>query len=65
MSSRTLLFVMNSATPDTEISAMAEMTGRDGTHLVCLLVDPAPALAAYAYGIPPYGAVNIPDNWQL
>ena len=65
MSSRTLLFVMNSATPDAEIAAMAEMTGRDETHLVCLLVDPTPALPAYAYGIPPYGAVNIPDNWQL
>lgn len=62
--SRTLLFVMNSTTPDTEVDKMAEMAGGDGTHLICLLLDPVPALPVWAYGVQPYGGISIPENWQ-
>lgn len=63
MKRRTILYVMNSATPDAEISSFAETAARDDTHLNCLIVDPAPKLPMYAYGVPPYGGMNIPDNW--
>lgn len=64
MSRRTILFVMNSQTPDAEVSAIAERARRDDDHLLCLLIDPGPVLPMYAYGAPPYGGMNIPDNWQ-
>lgn len=64
MSRLTRLFVMNSQTPDKQISQIAEIAAQNGDHLVCLIVDAAPALPIYAYGGPPYGGMNIPDNWQ-
>ncbi|WP_299649294.1 universal stress protein [uncultured Tateyamaria sp.] len=64
MSRRTILFVMTSQTPDADVSDVADMAARDGTHLLCLLVDAAPALPMYAYGVPPYGGMNVPENWQ-
>lgn len=64
MKRRTILYVMNSQTPDADIAALAEKASRDDTHLLCLLCDAAPALPMYAYGAPPYGGMNIPDNWQ-
>jgi nucleotide-binding universal stress UspA family protein len=63
MNRQTILFVMNAKTPDAQIHAAAEATAADGDHLICLLVDAAPALPMYAYGVPPYGGMNIPDNW--
>lgn len=63
MSHRTELFVMNLETPDKEISALAETTRAQGDHLSCLLLGAAPALPLGAYGVPPYGAMNIPDDW--
>lgn len=63
MNRRTILFVMNAKTPDAEIHEAAEAAAVDDDHLVCLLVDAAPALPMYAYGVPPYGGMNIPDNW--
>ncbi|MFL4471106.1 universal stress protein [Tateyamaria armeniaca] len=55
---------MNTDTSDADISAMADMAARDDHRLRCLLLDAAPALPMYAYGVPPYGGMNIPDNWQ-
>lgn len=63
MKRRTILFVMNTKTPDSQISEAAEAAMRDENHLICLLVDAAPNLPAYAYGMSPYGGVTIPDNW--
>ncbi|KEJ88551.1 universal stress protein [Sulfitobacter donghicola] len=63
MNRQTILFVMNADTPDDQISAAAESAARDDDHLLCLLADPAPALPVYAYGVLPYGGMNIPDNW--
>ncbi len=64
MNRRTILFVMNAATPDAQISDAAEAAARDDTHLTCLVLALAPILPMYAYGVPPYGGMNIPDNWS-
>lgn len=64
MKRRTLLFVMNSKTTDAEIASVAEAAAREEAHLNCLMINPAPALPMYAYGVPPYGGMNIPDNWS-
>lgn len=63
MSNRTLLYVIGSETTDAEISSAAETAATEGTHLACQVLGPAPALPIHAYGVPPYGGVNIPDNW--
>ncbi|MFK7837459.1 MAG: universal stress protein [Sulfitobacter sp.] len=63
MNRRTILFVMNADTTEDHISDAAEAAARDGAHLICLVLAPAPALPMYAFGVPPYGGMNIPDNW--
>lgn len=64
MDRRTLLFVMTPETPDEDISAAAQAAAQGQDHLACLLLGAAPALPIYAYGVPPYGGMNIPDNWN-
>jgi nucleotide-binding universal stress UspA family protein len=64
MNRRTILFVMNTDTPDDQISQAAEAAARDDDHLLCLLLGSSPALPMYAYGVPPYGSMNIPENWN-
>jgi nucleotide-binding universal stress UspA family protein len=64
MHRRTILYVLNTETPDAQIIEAAEAAAQDETHLVCLLLGQAPALPMYAYGVPPYGGMNIPDNWN-
>ncbi|WP_299692093.1 universal stress protein [uncultured Tateyamaria sp.] len=64
MQRRTILFILDTETPDANITETAEAAAQDGTHLICLLLGPAPALPMYAYGVPPYGGMNIPDNWN-
>lgn len=63
MKNRTVLFVMNTQTPDAQILESAETAARDDTHLLCLLIDAAPVLPMYAYVVSPYGSMNIPDDW--
>ncbi len=63
MNRRTLLYVMNADTPDDQISAAAEAAAADENHLICMILGASPALPMYAYGVPPYGGMNIPDNW--
>jgi nucleotide-binding universal stress UspA family protein len=64
MHRRTILFVLNTDTPDAQITQAAEGAAQDASHLICLLLGQAPALPVYAYGVPPYGGMNIPDNWS-
>lgn len=64
MHRRTILFILNTETPDAQIAQAAETVAQDETHLICLLLGQAPALPMYAYGVPPYGGMNIPDNWN-
>jgi nucleotide-binding universal stress UspA family protein len=63
MNRQTILFVMNAATTDAEINEVAEAAAVADNHLICLVLGPAPALPIYAYGVSPYGGMNIPDNW--
>ena len=63
MSRRTQLFVLNPETPDDQITAHAEAAAARDDHLGCLLLGAAPSLPWAAYGVPPYGAMNVPDDW--
>ncbi|MFT6075911.1 MAG: nucleotide-binding universal stress UspA family protein [Yoonia sp.] len=63
MNRRTILFVMTADTPDHQISDAAEAATAAQDHLICLILGASPALPMYAYGVPPYGGMNIPDNW--
>ena len=63
MNSQTILFVINPDTADKVIAEAAEAAAQDQTHLSCLLLGAAPALPIYALGVPPYGGMNVPDNW--
>lgn len=64
MNRRTTLFLMDSDTPDDVIADAAETAAKYQNHLSCMLIGPAPVLPIYAYGVPPYGSMNIPDNWS-
>lgn len=59
----TTLLIIDMDTPDAVIAELAESAFQQHTHLSCLMLSPAPALPAYAYGISPYGAISIPDDW--
>lgn len=63
MKRRTILFVMNADTPDALISEAAEAAASNQNRLMCLMLGTAPSLPVSSYGIPPYGGMNIPDNW--
>ena len=63
MNRRTTLFMMNSETTDAEIMQAAETAASSQNHLNCLLLALAPTLPVSAYGVPPYGGIDIPDNW--
>ena len=63
MNRRTLLFVMDVNTPDDQIIGAANRAQLSLDHLSCLILGAAPTLPMYAYGVTPYGSLNIPDNW--
>jgi nucleotide-binding universal stress UspA family protein len=63
MKNTTSLMVVDPDTPDALINEQAETALQDQTHLSYLLIAPSPVLPMYAYGVPPYGGMNIPDNW--
>ena len=63
MNRRTILYVLNTKTLDQDIASMVEKAAAQKAHLLCLLVDVGPPLPTYAFGVPPYGAVNLPDDW--
>lgn len=63
MKHSTTLLVIDPTTPDDVIKAQADVALGDQTQLNCLMLGAAPALPVYAYGTPPYGGMNIPDDW--
>lgn len=63
MKRQTILYVLNMETPDAQISDAAEAAAQDAQHLICLVLAHPPSLPIYAYGVSPYGGMNIPDNW--
>tara|TARA_R110002049_G_scaffold188402_2_gene356860 strand:- start:67779 stop:68624 length:846 start_codon:yes stop_codon:yes gene_type:complete len=63
MNRRTILYVMDTDTPDTQISDAADAAAQRQDHLICLLLGASPALPLYAYGGSPYGSMTIPEGW--
>ena len=63
MRNSTTLFMMNRDTPSETIADLAEASAQTRTHLSCLILGSRPELPAYIYGMPPYGALSVPDNW--
>ncbi|WP_227269532.1 universal stress protein [Roseobacter weihaiensis] len=63
MERATVLFVVTQDTPDEVISELAEASAQEQMHLSCMLLGIAPPLPMYAYGVPPYGTMSVPDNW--
>ena len=63
MKKTTTLFLMNNDTPDETIIELAEASAQTKTHLGCLVIGSRPELPVYLYGIPPYGTINVSDNW--
>ncbi len=63
MKNTTALFLINSDTPDETITAFAEASTQTNMHLGCLMLGTAPELPTSGYGIPPYGTLNVADDW--
>ncbi|MFT5060552.1 MAG: nucleotide-binding universal stress UspA family protein [Polaromonas sp.] len=63
MKNTSTLLIIDQKTPDAVISDLAESAFQEQARLSFLMIGPAPALPIYAYGVSPYGGMNIPDNW--
>lgn len=63
MNNSTTLLVIDADTPDGVIAEHADAARVSDIHLHCLMLGSAPAMPVYAYGTPPYGGMNIPDDW--
>ncbi|NNE82139.1 MAG: universal stress protein [Silicimonas sp.] len=63
MNNTTTLLLMNGDTPDGVISDLAEASLQNQTHLSCLILGVGPELPMSTYGIPPYGTLNVPEDW--
>lgn len=63
MENTTTLMVIDPDTTDAILSPLMETACDNATHLNILILSGAPALPVYAYGTPPYGGMNIPDDW--
>lgn len=59
----TALFLINRDTPDDTIAMYCEAAFEKNTHLSCLMLGVAPELPNASYGIPPYAAISVPDDW--
>ena len=63
MENATTLLVIDPDTTDSAITDLADAALANQNHLHCLLLEAAPPLPIYAYSTPPYGSMNIPDDW--
>jgi len=63
MNSRTTLYVMTTDTPDDQVRDATEAAAAAQNHLVFLILGDSPALPMSAFGMSPYGGVNVPENW--
>ena len=63
MENATTLLVIDPDTTDSVITHLAETALSNQDHLHCLMLEAAPPLPIYAYSAPPYGGMNIPDDW--
>lgn len=63
MKNTTALFLVNRDTTDETIAAFAEASVDTNTHLSCFMLGLAPELPTAGYGVPPYGTLNVPEDW--
>ncbi|PRY80559.1 nucleotide-binding universal stress UspA family protein [Yoonia maritima] len=63
MKNTTTLLVIEPDTSDAVIAEQAEQAFAQNTHLSVLMIGDTPVLPTYAYGMPMYGNVAIPENW--
>ena len=63
MKNSTTLLVIDPDTCDAVIADQAEHAFAQNTHMSVLIIGAPPILPTYAYGLPMYGSVPIPDNW--
>ncbi|MEO0916075.1 MAG: universal stress protein [Pseudomonadota bacterium] len=63
MTNTTALFLMDRETTDETITDFAEAARPTNTHVSCLVLGLAPQVPLGGFGIPPYGAMDVPDDW--
>ena len=63
MQNATILLLMDEETDQQTISEFAVAASNSGSRLSCLVLDAGQDLPSNIYGVPPYGALNVPDNW--
>ena len=63
MKNQTLLVVMTTETPDSDIDALLEEASSQNTRIILLILTQAPVYPLNAYGHLPYGGLDIPAEW--
>lgn len=64
MKNATILLVINDDTSDQTIEEVAQAVVVDNMHLSCMLLSAGVAISPFAFGAPPYGTIDISDNWM-
>ncbi len=64
MKNSTILAVLNHETDDQFIEAMAETFAPLQIHMACFLMSPGVEFPVAVYGIPPYGNVQVSNEWK-
>lgn len=65
MKNQTLLFVMNEATPDSEVRTYAALAATKNARLICVILAEIPTFPIGGYGALPYGgATDVPLDWM-
>lgn len=64
MKNATILLVINDDTSDQAIEEVAQAVTADNMHLSCMLLSAGVAISPFAFGAPPYGTIDISDNWM-
>ena len=64
MQKTTLLTVIGKSTPVGSLNATIESAKANDMHLACLVIGEVPRFPTYAYGVPPFGGFEVPEDWQ-
>jgi nucleotide-binding universal stress UspA family protein len=64
MKNATILLIINDETSDQTIEEVAQAVAVDNMHLSCMLLSAGVAISPFAFGAPPYGTIDISDNWM-
>jgi nucleotide-binding universal stress UspA family protein len=63
MKNATILLVINTDTPDAIIAGLAESAFEQQAHLSLLMIGPTAVSPMYAYGMLPFGGMDVSGNW--